>query len=69
MGSWEGRGVFSASTWSLVINKSVISANIGVSNGCGRLGPLPWLLTESLILPNLRQDSENKGVFERSSGA
>lgn len=64
-----GGGVFSVSTWSLVINKSVISANIGLSNGCGRLGPLPWLLTESLILPDLRQDRENKAAFERSSGA
>lgn len=61
-------GGSTASTWSVVINKSVISANIGVSNGCGRLGPLPCLLTASLILPSLGQGTENKGAFDGALG-
>ncbi|KAL1273653.1 hypothetical protein QQF64_026467 [Cirrhinus molitorella] len=48
------------------INKSVISADIGLSNSAGRLGPLPWVLTASLILRDPGQAMENKSLFDKT---
>ncbi len=48
------------------INKSVIPSDIGHSNSAGRLGPLPWVLTASLILRDPGQAMENKSPFDKT---
>ncbi len=50
------------------INKSVIPSDIGHSNSAGRLGPLPWVLTASLILRDPGQAMENKSPFDKTGG-